>query len=98
MNVQPVQGKLFFDWAVTNIDPGLEGLEAGKLPKGAVVGQNSFGKQGYEICPQRPETLIFALYALSQHLPAERGFDPHELRDRILKVSRDAGLLAVVAR
>ena len=52
MNIQPVEGKLFFDWAVAGLSPELEEIEAGKLPKGAVVGRNSFGKTGYEICPE----------------------------------------------
>ena len=38
MNVQPVEDRLFVDWAVAGIDPSLEGIEAGELPKGAVVG------------------------------------------------------------
>ena len=46
MNVQPVEGRLFFDWAVTGVDPGLGEVETEKLPKGTVVGRNSFGKKG----------------------------------------------------
>jgi phosphatidylethanolamine-binding protein (PEBP) family uncharacterized protein len=95
MNVQPVGGKLFFDWAVAGIDPSLEGIEAGRLPKGAVLGTNSFGQVGYSICPPpgSPETYIFALYALPQQLPAAKGFDARALRDRILAISGDVGLM-----
>jgi phosphatidylethanolamine-binding protein (PEBP) family uncharacterized protein len=96
MNVQPVQGKLFFDWAVAGIDPSLTGLEAGELPKGAVMGRNSFGQSGYSVCPPKgsAETYIFTLYALPRRLSAVKGFDPHALRDQILGLSGNAGLMA----
>ncbi len=96
MNVQPVGGKLFFDWAVSGIDPSLSGLEAGRLPKGTVVGRSSFGQIGYSICPPKgtSETYLFALYALPKRLSASKGFEPHQLRDQILEVSGDAGLMA----
>jgi phosphatidylethanolamine-binding protein (PEBP) family uncharacterized protein len=98
MNSQPVGGKLFFDWAVTGIDPSLEGIEAGRLPKGAVTGTNSFDQVGYSICPPpgSPETYIFALYALPGRLPAAKGFDARALRDRILAISGNAGLMGAV--
>jgi phosphatidylethanolamine-binding protein (PEBP) family uncharacterized protein len=97
MNSQPVDEKLFFDWAVAGIDPSLEGIQEGKLPKGAVVGRNDFGKVGYSICPPggKAETYIFALYALPQPLNATKGFDPFALRNEILEVSGNVGLLAV---
>ena len=95
MNIAPVEGKLFVDWAVAGIDPALTGIEAGRLPKGAVVGTNSFGKQGYEICPEGSEVFIFALYALPRALSPRPGFDARELRRQVLDVSGHAGLLSV---
>jgi len=95
MNVAPVAGKLFVDWAVAGIDPALTGIEAGKLPKGAVVGTNSFGKRGYEICPEGSETYIFAVYALPRSLSASPGFDARELRQEVLDVSGNVGLFPV---
>jgi phosphatidylethanolamine-binding protein (PEBP) family uncharacterized protein len=97
LNLEPVNEALFFDWAITGLDPKLEGLESGKLPEGAILGRNSFGEIGYSICPAQPETVIFALYALPRSLPAARGFDPTALRKRILDVSGNSGLLAVSA-
>jgi phosphatidylethanolamine-binding protein (PEBP) family uncharacterized protein len=96
MNAQPVDGKLFFDWAVAGIDPTLGQIEAAKLPKGATVGQNSFGKVAYSICPAKSEasTYVFALYALPQGLAVRRGFDPHQLREEVLDVSGNAGVMA----
>lgn len=94
MNLAPVEGKLFVDWAVAGLDPGSDGVEAGQLPKGAVVGTNSSGKRGYEICPSGGEIYIFALYALPRSLSPARGFDARELRKQILDVSGDVGLLS----
>lgn len=94
MNVQPVEGKLFIDWALAGIDPSLSGLEAGQLPKGAVVGQNSFGKPGYSICPPgRGEIYMFTLYALPHRLGLRPGFDARQAREEILGISANAGLL-----
>lgn len=97
MNIQPVQGKLFVDWAVAGINPALTGIEAGKLPKGVVVGTNSYGKRGYEICPPQGsgEIYLFALYALPRPLSSRPGFDAREMRQRILDVSGDVGLYPV---
>jgi phosphatidylethanolamine-binding protein (PEBP) family uncharacterized protein len=97
MNVQPVQGQLFVDWAVAGLDPGLEEIAAGELPKGAVVGKNSFAKTGYSLCPQgNGEIYMFALYALPQSLELKRGFDAREVRKQILDASGNVGLLPAV--
>ncbi len=101
MNVQPVEGQLFVDWAVAGLDPGLQEIQAGELPKGAVVGTNGFGKRGYEICPPAGsgEIYIFAVYALPRPLSPQKGFDARELRRQILDVSGNVGLLpALYAR
>jgi len=96
MNIQPVEGKLFFDWAVAGLSPELEEIEAGKLPKGAVAGLNSFGKTGYEICPEGgSETYMFTLFALPKKLSPGHGFDPIALRKEVAGVSGNAGLLAL---
>jgi phosphatidylethanolamine-binding protein (PEBP) family uncharacterized protein len=96
MNIQPVEGKLFFDWAVAGLSPELEEIEAGKLPKGAVVGRNGFGKNGYEICPEGAgETYMFTLFALPQKLSPGQGFEPVALRKAVAGVPGDVGLLAL---
>jgi phosphatidylethanolamine-binding protein (PEBP) family uncharacterized protein len=96
MNLQPVGGELFFDWAVAGLGPELEEIEAGKLPKGAVVGRNSFGKTGYEICPEDgSETYMFALFALPKKLSPAQGFDPFALRKAMHGAAGDGGLLAL---
>jgi phosphatidylethanolamine-binding protein (PEBP) family uncharacterized protein len=99
MNVQPVEGKLFFGWALAGLEPNQKGLEAGRLPKGTVVGRNGFGKAGYSICPAvgSGETYLFALYALPRSLKPQAGFDPRNFRTQVLQVSGNAGLMAVSA-
>jgi phosphatidylethanolamine-binding protein (PEBP) family uncharacterized protein len=96
MNLQPVQGKLFFNWAVAGISPTSEEIKAGQLPKGAVVGRNSFGKVDYELCPEgSTETYMFALFAIPQKLSPSRGFDPFALRKEVTDTSGNVGLLAL---
>lgn len=96
MNLVPIGEELFFDWAVAGLNPSLEGLEEGRLPKGALTGRNGFGKAGYSLCPPGAgETYIFALYALPQPSGAKQGFDPKALRKEVLASSGNVGLMAV---
>jgi phosphatidylethanolamine-binding protein (PEBP) family uncharacterized protein len=96
MSTRPVEGKLFFDWAVAGLSPELEEIEAGTLPKGAVSGRNGFGKTGYEICPEgEGETYVFTLFALPKRLSPTQGFEPLALRKAVLDASGDVGLLAL---
>ncbi len=96
VNVRPVSGKIFFDWAVAGLQPGSGGMEAGKLPAGAVMGKNSFGKDGYSICPPKgkSETLMLALYAVPRTVGVKQGFDPLALREEVESLSRNSGLYA----
>lgn len=96
MGAQPVEGKLFVNWAVAGLDPSLTEIEAGRLPKGAIVARNGYGNLGYSICPAQgeAETYVFALYALREPLAPAKGFDPVALRRQVLDVSGNVGLLA----
>jgi phosphatidylethanolamine-binding protein (PEBP) family uncharacterized protein len=97
MNVQPVDGRIFFDWALAGLDPSRTGIEAGELPKGAVVGINGFGRAGYSLCPiGAGETYMFAVYALPRSLALKRGFDPLIARQEVLDASGNVGLLPAV--
>ncbi len=97
MNLQPVEGKIFFDWALAGLDPALSEIQAGSLPSAAVVGTNSFGKRGYEICPPGSgEAYMFALYALPHSLSPKKGFDAAQLREEILAQAGNVGLLPAV--
>jgi phosphatidylethanolamine-binding protein (PEBP) family uncharacterized protein len=78
------------------LGPELDAIEAGKLPKGAVAGRNSFGKNGYEICPESGgETYMFTLFALPEKLSPAQGFDPVALRKEVLDASGNVGILAL---
>jgi phosphatidylethanolamine-binding protein (PEBP) family uncharacterized protein len=96
MNLEPVEGGLYFDWAVAGIDPTLEGLEVGKPPKGAVVGRNSAGQNEYSLCPhgKANEQYIFALYALTDGVSPKQGFEPLELRKEATEASESVGIYA----
>jgi phosphatidylethanolamine-binding protein (PEBP) family uncharacterized protein len=95
MNLAPVEGKLFFDWAVAGLDPSLTGIEAGALPRGAIRGANGFGTTAYSICPARgqSETYVFALHAIPAALNPPKGFDPRQLRQEVLAQGGNAGVL-----
>ncbi len=96
LNSNPVNEALFFDWAVAGLDPSLEGIEEGKLPPGAVVGKNSFGKNGYSICPPeagKSESYVFMLYAIPEVLSPEEGFDPLPLREAVVDQSGHVGFV-----
>lgn len=98
MNLVPVEGELFFDWAVAGIDPATTtSLEAGEVPSGAVVGQNSEGKQEYSLCPpgSAGETYVVALYALDEAADPKPGFDPLQLREEAREASDSVGLLSM---
>ena len=98
MNVQPVEGQLFVDWAVAGLDPASQRIEAGKLPQGSGGGHQRL-RQGrlLALSPTGSgEIYMFALYALPQKPAARTGFDARELRKEILDVSGNVGLLPAV--
>lgn len=97
LNLLPVKGALFFDWAVAGLDPGLSELKEGELPPGAILGTNGFGRRGYGLCPPekgKEERYIFMLYAIPRALKPEPGFDPLQLREEVLAEHGNVGLLA----
>lgn len=81
-----VNEKIYFDWAVAHIKPTVHGITAGKLPPGAVLGANSKGHVGYDLCPPKGtfETYIVLLFALPHRLSAKTGFDAGDLRHQAL--------------
>ncbi len=95
LNVEPVEGHLFFDWVVGGLDPSLEGTGVGRLPQGAVLGRNGEGKSAYSICPPKgnPENYVFMPYAIPTALEPKPGFSPIALREAILAQAGNVGLL-----
>jgi phosphatidylethanolamine-binding protein (PEBP) family uncharacterized protein len=82
LNLQPVHGRLFFDWALADLSPASHGISAGTLPPGAVVGRNSSGDARYSICPAkrtRAEYFFVKVAALPKPLGARPGFDAEAL-------------------
>jgi phosphatidylethanolamine-binding protein (PEBP) family uncharacterized protein len=78
LNLQPVHGRLFFDWGLAGVSPALHGISAGTLTHGAVVGRNSFGDARYSICAAkrtRAEYFFVEVAALPKPLRATPGFD-----------------------
>jgi phosphatidylethanolamine-binding protein (PEBP) family uncharacterized protein len=95
ISTHPVKGKLFFDWAIAGLNPGLKGLDSASVPAGAVLGRNGTGRVAYSICPAsgKRESYVFALYALPQSLGPQAGFDPAALRRQAIALARHTGLL-----
>lgn len=94
--VKPVDGKLHFEWAMAGIDPSITGLKAGEVPKGAILGRNGTGHDGYSLCPigSAPETYVFSVYAITSSLSPHKGFDALELRKRATRASDQVGITA----
>ena len=94
LDLQPVDGEVFADWAVAGLSPTLHGLPTGRLPPGAVVGRNGFGQDGYSICPEHGQEQIYivALFALPHRLPLKPGFDSAALHQQVERLARVQGL------
>jgi phosphatidylethanolamine-binding protein (PEBP) family uncharacterized protein len=72
-------GRFVVNWAVAGISPSAQGIAEGKLPAGAIVGRNSFGRVGYSLCPAKGAPLglvVIAVNALPHKLGLPPGFDP----------------------
>jgi phosphatidylethanolamine-binding protein (PEBP) family uncharacterized protein len=94
VNLLPVQGHLFFDWAVAGLNPTSHGISPGTLPPGAIIGRNTFGNVGYSICPPRgprEEHFIVRVFALARTIRAKTGFDAETLFHEAQRSPRAAG-------
>ena len=97
MSFAPVEGRIFFDWAVGGLDPLSTKSKKANFRRAQVLGRNSFGKTGYSICPPegRGESYVFYLFALPKPLNPKPGFDPAKLREEALAEHASSGFLAV---
>jgi phosphatidylethanolamine-binding protein (PEBP) family uncharacterized protein len=85
----------FFDWAVAGLNPTSHGVSAGALPANAVVGRNSFGQDGYSICPPRgsgEEIFILRVVALPHPLAAKPGFDAEAFYNEAERSTKVVGI------
>ncbi len=72
------------NWGVAALPASLRHISEGKLPAGAVVGRNSFGRIGYYLCPQtriRPAIVSITIVAPSHRRSLVRGFNDLKLLD-----------------
>jgi phosphatidylethanolamine-binding protein (PEBP) family uncharacterized protein len=70
------------DWIVAGISPSVQTIAAGKAPAGAIVGTNSFGQQGYHLCPAQgvPRTIVtINVLAYPKKLNLKPGFQLKEI-------------------
>jgi phosphatidylethanolamine-binding protein (PEBP) family uncharacterized protein len=95
--IKPVNGKLYYVWALSGVDPSLSGLKAGEVPKGVVLGRNSAGSIGYSLCPKssQPEEYLVSAYVIPRSRSAKQGFNPLALRERATRVAKEVGLTGV---
>jgi phosphatidylethanolamine-binding protein (PEBP) family uncharacterized protein len=75
INFKPARNKLFFDWAVTGLNPHSTGITSNTIAPGVSVARNSFGRVDYSICPPpgTREHFVVRLVALSHSLSAIPG-------------------------
>lgn len=68
-------------WVAWNLDPKTTQIAKGKLPAGAVLGNNSWGKPewGGPAPPSGTHHYVFKLYALKEKLTLKRGSDAKAL-------------------
>jgi phosphatidylethanolamine-binding protein (PEBP) family uncharacterized protein len=92
----PVNGKLFYAWAVSGLKPTTHGITDGKLPDGAIPATNSTGQRTYSLCPPKgsAESYVAVLFALPHRLAAKPGFDPAQLRHEAEATADFQGQLA----
>jgi phosphatidylethanolamine-binding protein (PEBP) family uncharacterized protein len=75
-------------WAVAGLPGTVHALPAGALPRGAIVGRNSFGETGYHVCPPpgRVGHYGILLWAFPKRLGLLPGFDALAVYDRLKNV------------
>ena len=95
----PGTGKIFADWGV-GVWPALRKISTGRLPSGAIVGRNGFGKITYSICPSKglSRQYIVVVLALAHKIPAKTGFAITALRARAENSAQSEGLLSFYYR
>jgi phosphatidylethanolamine-binding protein (PEBP) family uncharacterized protein len=72
-------GNSRYNWAVGGISPSVQQISAGTVPPGAILGRNSFGQTGYNLCLVKgaPRMLVtIDVLALPRMIKLKPGFDP----------------------
>ena len=95
------RGPPIVNWAVAGLDPSLDGIAAGALPAGAIIGRNSFGKDSYTLCPVAssvPTLIGIVVIALPRMLPLHKGFDAMSVFDAATKPGAREGGVSMLAQ
>ena len=82
-------------WALANVDPTINHVDAGVVPAGAVQSLNRLQKVGYAPpCPKagEPHTYVLTVYAVSQQLEVSDGMDAETML-----TSLEAGSLGITS-
>jgi Raf kinase inhibitor-like YbhB/YbcL family protein len=82
-------------WALANVDPTINHVDAGVVPAGAVQSLNRLQKVGYAApCPKagEPHTYVLTVYAVSQQLEVSDGMDAESML-----TSLEAGSLGITS-
>jgi len=87
----------FVHWTVFGVAPDVDAFEAGRVPEGALEGENSFGDEGYGgPCPpgdDEPHRYVFTVYALDSDPGLEAGAKPDEVREAVADAAIARGQL-----
>jgi phosphatidylethanolamine-binding protein (PEBP) family uncharacterized protein len=95
ISTKPVNNKLFYNWAITGINPNTHEIPAGQTPPGTTTGQNSNGQPTYTICPppHTHETYAIIIYAIPTTTHPTPNFNPNTLRNQTKQTTHHTGLL-----
>ncbi len=87
------------NWAVAGLSPSLHGLAAGKLPSGAIVGRNSYGRDAYSVCPgQGPAGVSIGVIALPRVISVHQGFAASTVTTALSEPGAQQGRLLMLAK
>jgi Raf kinase inhibitor-like YbhB/YbcL family protein len=90
-------GGTFVHWTLFGLTPETDTLEAGRVPAGALEGENSFGDDGYGgPCPpedDEPHRYVFTPYALDSDPGLEAGASPAAVREAVADAAVARGQL-----
>ena len=87
----------FVHWTVLGMRPTTKGLSEGRVPRGTLQTENSFGDRRYGgPCPpegDKPHRYVFSLYALSKRLALAASASPDEVRSALRRAATARGRL-----
>lgn len=75
------QGKLDTDWMIAGLPAERDEIREGRVPAGTVLGRDTSGKIGYDLCPANgtDPLVILGVIAVSHKLNLKTGFEPRAI-------------------